>query len=123
MKLNVMFIVAAIWTFFLGFYQLLAPELNTSPPVSVPIATVSLGIANLSIGIIAFLLRNIETSKTRDSVAMGFTIIFVLRALADFYSQSLDPTDMFWISALTEALIAVGFLLGDRVGVVPVIKK
>ncbi len=128
MKLNVMFIVAAIWTFFLGFYQLLAPAaitngaLNTSSPISLFLAVVSLGIANLSIGIIALLIRNIEASKTRNSVAMGFTIIFVLRAMAALYGQSLDPTNMFWIRALAEGLIAVGFLLADRVGAVPVIK-
>jgi hypothetical protein len=128
MKLNVMFIIAAIWTFFLGFYQLLAPAaitngaLNTSSPVSLSMAVVSLGVANLSIGIIALLVRNTEVSKIRDSITLGFTIIFALRALAALYGQSLDPMNLFWIVALTETLIAFGFFLAGRISALPVIK-
>jgi len=68
MKLNVMFIIAAIWLILIGIGSLLAPAL---PALGNTDANGNFGImvggaALLPLGVIAWLVRDAEASKTRD---------------------------------------------------------
>jgi len=48
------------------------------------------GVLLLSLGTIAWLVRNADASKTRDSVVLGYTILFALWAVASIYGSFLD---------------------------------
>ena len=120
MKLNVMFIVAAVYGFIIGLGALLAPAtmagmggLPTSSGILM--TTRFLGVANLGLAIIAWLVRNAEASKTRDGVTLGFTIFFAVHALTSLYGQFTDSsTSAHWFMASLQGLIAAGFFLAGR---------
>jgi len=120
MKLNVMFIIAAVYGFLFGLPLLLAPEAMASmtgvtldPQMAMQMRY--MGVAFLGLGIIAWLARNSDASKARDALSMGFFIFFVLSALTSLYAQftpAAMPTD--WVYVLIQALIAAGFWVAGR---------
>jgi len=74
-----------------------------------------LGVANLGLGLIAWLVRNSDASKTRNGVTLGFTIFFALHALTNLYGGFTDDsTSGHWYMASLQALIAVGFFVAGR---------
>lgn len=120
MKLNVMFTIAAVYGLVVGLPSILAPEsmasiggLQLSSGMSMVLRF--LGITELGLGIIAWLVRNAEASGTRDGVVLGFTIYFALHSLASWYGQFTDTsTSLHWVMASLQALIAIGFFLAGR---------
>ena len=120
MKLNVMFIIAAVYGFLFGLPLLLAPEAMASmtgvtldPQMAMQMRY--MGVAFLGLGIIAWLARNSDASKARDALSMGFFIFFVLSALTSLYAQftpAAMPTD--WVYVVIQALIAAGFWVAGR---------
>lgn len=120
MKLNVMFIIAAIYGLVVGLPSLLAPDAIASVgglPVQsgMSMALRFLGVAEFGLGLIAWLVRNAEPSKTRDGVVLGFTIYFALHALTSLYGQFTDTSmSGHWIMATLQGLIALGFFMAGR---------
>ncbi len=118
MKLNVMFTGAAFFLTLIGILSLLAPAF---PALAETDANGNFGImgggaSTLSLGIIAWLVRNVEASKMRDSVVLGYTILFALLAVVSIYGSFLDmPTaNISWAPALIWALLAVGFFMAGK---------
>jgi hypothetical protein len=117
MKLNVMFAIAAIVLILFGLLSSFAPPaLAGTDPTAAFSAKIN-GVILLALGVLAWLVRNDGTSKTRDSVVLGYTLLFVLWALVSLYGVTL--TDMpshniSWIPALIQALIAVGFFMAGK---------
>ncbi|WKZ35174.1 MAG: hypothetical protein QY332_16295 [Anaerolineales bacterium] len=117
MKLNVMFTIAAIVLILFGLLSFFAPPaLAGTDPTAAFSAKIN-GVILLALGVLAWLVRNDGTSKTRDSVVLGYTLLFVLWALVSLYGVTL--TDMpshniSWIPALIQALIAVGFFMAGK---------
>lgn len=120
MKLNVMFTIAAVYGFVIGLPAILAPEAMASIaglqlPSGMLMGYRFLGVAELGLGIIAWLVRNSEASKTRDGVVLGFTIYFALHSLTSWYGQFTDTsTSLHWVMASLQGLIAIGFFLAGR---------
>jgi len=118
-KLKAMFIIAAIYWIFNGLLafgpvSLFGVTLDASTPMFLVMAMRFWGVANLALGIIAWLVRNAEASKTRDAVVLGFTFFFVLQAPVSLYGYFVDPGSPHVIFALIEALIAVGLFMAGR---------
>jgi len=121
MKLNVMFIIAAVYGITLGLFELLAPAaasagaLTAGMPGMVFMMVRFWGVAYFGLGLIAWLVRNSEPSKARDGVALGLTVFFALHALTSLYGQFTDTSvSTHWIMATVQALIAVGFFVASR---------
>jgi hypothetical protein len=120
MKLNVMFIIAAVYGFVTGLPSILAPEAMASMgglqlPSGMLMGLRFLGVAELGLGLIAWLVRNSEASKTRDGVVLGFTIYFALHSITSLYGQFTDTSmSMHWVMATLQGLIALGFFLAGR---------
>ena len=122
MKLNlkVMLIIAAIYWILNGLLGLLAPvsmfgiELNASTQMFLVMAMKFWGVASLALGVIAWLVRNAEPSKTRDAVVLGSIFYFALEAPVSFYGYFVDPASPHVVFAVIEALIAVGLFLAYR---------
>jgi hypothetical protein len=124
MKLNVMFTIAAVFLILSGIFALLGPLLAPDALARAGILDATArfnsmlqGVGWLSLGLIAWLFRNAEASKTRDSLVLGYTLLFVLWAVVSLYGVTL--TDMpahtiSWVPALIQALLAVGFFLAGR---------
>ena len=120
MKLNVMFTIAAVYGIGLGLMSLLAPgagsgvDMSTIPGI-VSIMMRFMGVANIGLGLIAWLVRNAEASKARDGVTLGLTVFFALHALTSLYGQFTDTSvSTHWVMATVQALIAVGFFLAGK---------
>lgn len=117
MKLNIMFTVAAFFLTLIAILSLLAPAF---PDLAKTDANGNFGImgggaSTLSLGVIAWLVRNAEASKMRDSVVLGYTILFVLFALVSFYGQFFVlGGDGSWVNGLVWILFAVGFFMAGR---------
>ena len=120
MKLNVMLIIAAIYWIINGLLGLLAPvsmfgiELNGATPMFLVMAMKFWGVASLALGVIAWLVRNAESSKTRDAVVLGSIFYFALEAPVSLYGYFIDPGSPHVPFAVVEALIAVGLFLAYR---------
>jgi hypothetical protein len=122
MKLNlkVMLIIAAIYHIMNGLLGLLVPPeamgvtMNASTPMFLVMTMKFWGVASLPLGIIAWLVRNAEPSKTRDAVVLGMTFFFVLEAPVSLYGYFVDPGSPHLAFALLEGLIAVGFIIASR---------
>ena len=117
MKLNVMFTIAAILLILLGILALFAPPaLVGTTDVATAFSGKLGGVSWLSLGIMAWLVRNAEASKTRDSVVLGYTFLFGLWAVVSVYGSFLDMpnANISWIPALIQALIAVGFFMAGK---------
>ena len=120
MKLNVMFTIAAVYGIGLGLMSLLAPgagsgvDMSTIPGI-VPMMMRFMGVANIGLGLIAWLVRNAEASKARDGVTLGLTVFFALHALTSLYGQFTDTSvSTHWVMATIQALIAVGFFMAGK---------
>ena len=122
MKLKVMFVVAAVYGFITGLSSFLAPGQMVATAGVAASSTVLMlvrfmGVANIGLGLIAWLVRNAEASSTRDGVSMGFFVFFTLHALTSLYGQFTDAsTSMHWVMATLQAVIAVGFFIAGRAG-------
>lgn len=120
MKLNVMLIVAAIYWIINGLLGLLAPvsmfgiEMNASTPTFLVMTMKFWGVASLALGVIAWLVRNAEPSKTRDAVVLGSIFYFALEAPVSLYGYLIDPGSPHMVFAIIEMLIAVGLFLAYR---------
>ena len=120
MKLNVIFIIAAIYGIVGGASSLLAPGAGAGDAVvnDSGFAFMSmrfLGVAYIGLGLIAWLMRNAEPSKARNSVTLGLAVFFALHALTSLYGQFTDTSvSTHWVMATVQALIAVGFFLAGR---------
>lgn len=120
-KLNVMLIIGAVYWILNGIIFLLAPlalvgiAIDASTPMFLVMAMRSWGVANLALGLIAWLARNADASKARDAVVLGFTFFFVLQAPVSLYGYITDPGRLpHLIFAVIEALIAIGFFMARR---------
>ncbi len=120
MKLNVIFTIAAVFLIVIGFGALLAPgamaTMGGLPASSGLFMLIRfMGVAELGLGLIAWLVRNADASKARDAVTLGFTIYFALHALTSLYGQFTDTsTSAHWIMATLQGLIAVGFFMAGK---------
>ncbi len=121
MKLNVMFIIAAVYGITLGLFELLAPAaasagtLTESMPGMLFMIVRFWGDSYLGLGLIAWLVRNADASKARDGVTLGFTLFFAIHALTSLYGQFTDVSmSTHWIMAIVQGLIAVGFFMAGK---------
>ncbi len=121
MKLNVMFIIAAIYGIASGLFSLIAPAaasagtLTEGMPGMLFMIVRFFGVAYIGLGLIAWLVRNAEPSKARDGVTLGLTVFFALHALTSLYGQFTDTSvPNHWVMATVQALIAVGFFVAGR---------
>ena len=121
MKLNLVFTIAAIFLILLGLSAMLAPAAMLGAAGGAPVGSGALmtarfvGVEALGLGIIAWLLRNAEASRTRDAVTLGFTIYFALHALTSLYGQFTDTsTSVHWVVATIQALFAVAFFVAGK---------
>ena len=117
MKLNVMFSIAAVLLILLGILSLITPPgmLGTTDATAAFESKLG-GVSWLSLGVIAWLVRNAEASKTRDSVVLGYTLLFALWTVVSVYGSFLDmpSANISWIPALIQALLAVGFFMAGK---------
>jgi len=119
MKLNVMFTIAAIVLILLGIVSFFAPPALTGTDPSAAFSAKILGVISLSLGVMAWLVRNAEPSKTRDSVVLGYILLFALWAAVSIYGSFLVdmPTHTIsWGPALIQALLAIGLFMARRAG-------
>jgi len=121
MKLNVMFAIAAVYGIALGIFELIAPAaasagaLTAASPGMLFMIVRFWGVSYIGLGLIAWLVRNAEASKTRDGVTLGFTVFFALHALTSLYGQFTDTSvSTHWVMAIVQGLIAVGFFMAGK---------
>ena len=117
MKLNVMFTIAAIVMILMGLLSFFAPPALRGTDPSAAFSTKIVGVISLSLGVMAWLLRNAEASKTRDSVVLGYTLLFALWAIVSVYGSflvDLPAHTISWGPALIQALLAIGFFMAGR---------
>jgi len=122
MKLNVVFTIAAVIMIFLGLAQLLAPValitgngMGESPSPAFIMTVRFAGVEFFGLGLIAWLVRNAEASKTRDAVTLGFTIYFALHALTSLYGQLTSiSSSAGWVAVVIQGLLAVGLFMAGK---------
>ena len=117
MKLNVMFTIAAIVMILMGLLSFFAPPALRGTDPSAAFSTKIVGVISLSLGVMAWLLRNAEASQTRDSVVLGYTLLFALWAAVSLYGVFLvdmPAHNISWGPALIQALLAIGFFMAGR---------
>ena len=118
MKLNVMFTIAAILLILFGILSLFIPPaaLGTTDAVAAFESKIT-GVIMLALGVMAWLVRNAEASKTRDSIVLGYTLLFALWMCVSIYGiflVDMPSHNISWIPALIQALIAVGFFMAGK---------
>jgi hypothetical protein len=117
MKLNVMFTIVAIVLILFAILSFFAPPaLAGTDPTAAFSAKIN-GVVLLSLGVMAWLVRNDEPSKTRDSVVLGYTLLFALWAAVSVYGSFLvdmPSHNISWVPALIQALLAVGFFMAGK---------
>lgn len=121
MKLNIMFIIAAIFLTLAGIASIVG---SVVAPASLGVTDATAGfnamlggVGWLALGVIAWLVRNAEASKTRDSIVLGYTFLFLLWAVVSVYGSflvAMPAHTISWIPALIQALIAAGFIVAGR---------
>jgi hypothetical protein len=119
MKLSVMFIITSVVLILTGILSIFAPPSITGTDIQAIFSAKILGVIFLSLGVMAWLVRNAEPSKTRDSIVFSYTLLFVLWTGVSVYGSFLVemPThNISWVPALIQALLAVGFILAGRSG-------
>jgi len=124
MKLNVMFTITAVFLILVGILSLLGPVLAPGALASAGILDATArfnsmlaGGGWLALGVIAWLVRNAEPSKTRDSLVFGYTLLFGLLAVVSLYGITLSDMPSHassWVGALIWALLAVGLFIAGR---------
>jgi hypothetical protein len=117
MKLNVMFTIAAIVMILMGALSFFAPPALRGTDPSAAFSGKIIGVVLLSLGILAWLVRNDGPSKTRDSVVLSYTLLFALWAVVSVYGSFLvdmPSHNISWGPALIQALVAVGFFMAGK---------
>ena len=117
MKLNVMFTIAAIVLILMGLFSFFAPPALAGTDATAAFSAKINGVVSLSLGVMAWLVRNDGPSKTRDAVVLGYTLLFVLWAAVSVYGSFLVDMPSHNISlrpALIQVLIAIGFFIAGR---------
>ena len=117
MKLNVMFTITAIVLVLFALLSFFAPPSLRGTDPSAAFTGKVIGAILLSLGVLAWLVRNDGPSKTRDSVVLGYTLLFALWAAVSTYGIFLVdmPThNISWGPALIQALLAVGFFMAGK---------
>jgi hypothetical protein len=89
MKPNVVFTIAAILLILMSVMAFFTPPAPAgTTDVAKTFDTKISGVLLLSLGVIAWLVRNAEASKIRDSVVPGHTILFALWGLKSSTSEN-----------------------------------
>jgi hypothetical protein len=117
MKLNVMFTIAAIVMILMGLLSFFAPPALTGTDATAAFSSKIIGVVLLALGVMAWLVRNDGPSKTRDSVVLGYTLLFALWAAVSIYGiflVDMPSHNISWGPALIQALIAVGFFMAGK---------
>jgi hypothetical protein len=117
MKLNTMFTIAAIVMILMGLLSFFAPPALAGTDATAAFSAKINGVVLLSLGVLAWLVRNAEPSKTRDSVVLSYTLLFALWAAVSVYGSFLvdmPSHTISWIPALIQALLAIGFFMAGR---------
>jgi hypothetical protein len=117
MKLNVMFTIAAIVLILLGLLSFFAPPALAGTDPTAGFSAKINGVISLALGVMAWLVRNDGPSKTRDSVVLGYTLLFVLWMCISIYGiflVEMPAHNISWGPALLQALIAFGFFMAGR---------
>jgi hypothetical protein len=117
MKLNVMFTIAAIVMVLFAILSFFAPPALAGTDPSATFSAKIIGVVLLSLGVMAWLVRNDGPSKTRDSVVLGYTLLFALWAAVSVYGSFLvdmPSHTISWGPALIQALLAIGFFVAGR---------
>ena len=117
MKLNTMFTIAAIVMILMGALSFFAPPaLRGSDPLMAFSGKI-MGVVFLALGVLAWLVRNDGPSKTRDSVVLGYTLLFALWAVISTYGiflVDMPSHNISWGPALIQALLAIGFFMAGK---------
>jgi hypothetical protein len=117
MKLNTMFTIAAIVLILFGLLSFFAPPALTGTDATAAFSSKVIGVILLALGVLAWLVRNDGSSKTRDSVVLSYTLLFALWAAVSIYGiflVDMPSHNISWIPALIQALIAVGFFMAGK---------
>jgi hypothetical protein len=117
MKLNVMFTIAAVVLILFALLTFFAPPALAGSDPSAAFSAKVLGVILLSLGVTAWLVRNDGPSKTRDSLVLGYTLVFALWAVVSVYGVFLvdmPSHNISWIPAVIQALLAIGFFMAGR---------
>jgi len=117
MKLNIVFTIAAIVLILMGLLSFFAPPALTGADVTAAFSSKINGVILLALGVLAWLVRNDGPSKTRDSVVLGYTLLFALWAAVSLYGVFLvdmPSHTISWGPALIQALLAVGFFMAGK---------
>jgi hypothetical protein len=117
MKLNTVFTIASIFLILFGLLSFFAPPALTGTDATAAFSSKIIGVILLALGVLAWLVRNDGPSKTRDSVVLGYTLLFVLWAAVSVYGSFLvdmPSHNISWGPALVQALIAVGFFMAGK---------
>jgi hypothetical protein len=119
MKLSIMFVVTSVVLILSGILSFFAPPSITGTDAQAAFSAKILGVICLSLGVMAWLVRNAEPSKTRDSVVFGYILLFVLWTGVSIYGSFLVEMpnhNISWAPALIQALLAIGFILARKSG-------
>lgn len=117
MKLNVMFTITAVVLILLGLLSFFAPPALAGTDPTAGFSAKINGVVCLALGVLAWLVRNDGPSKTRDSVVLGYTLMFVLWSAVSVYGSFLvdmPSHNISWGPALIQALIAIGFFMAGK---------
>jgi hypothetical protein len=118
LTLKIMLIIAAVYWIGNGLMALVVPAESIGGKADDSkflVMTMKFwGVASLPLGLIAWLIRDAEPSKTRDSVVLAFTFFFILEALVSWYGATIDPASPHVAFGALEALIGVGFIYVGR---------
>ena len=117
MKLNVIFTITAIVMILMGLLSFFAPPALAGTDATAAFSAKINGVVLLALGVLAWLVRNAEPSKTRDSVVLSYTLLFALWASVSIYGSFLvdmPSHTISWIPALIQALLAIGFFMAGR---------
>lgn len=117
MKLSLMFIVTSIILILAGVLSFFATPSMIGDSIEAAFSAKIAGVIYLALGVMAWLVRNAEPSKTRNSVVFGYTLLFILWTGVSIYGCFLVemPTHTIsWIPATIQALLAIGFIVAGR---------
>ena len=118
MKLNTMFTIAAIVLVLFALSSIFVPPalMGTIDP-SMAFSAKIMGVIMSALGVMAWLVRNDGPSKTRDSVVLGYTLLFALWACVSTYGiflVDMPSHNISWGPALIQALLAIGFFMAGK---------
>lgn len=118
MKLNLMFTITAVILVLSGLSSfIIPPSMMGVADVTAAFATKLLGVLEISLGVLAWLVRNAEPSKTRSSIVTSYILLFVLWAAVSVYGMTLiemPSHTISWAPALIQAVLAIGFVLAKK---------